>query len=476
MTHQGNTLNFLIHNANGQPQVYKVLQTTPAKTVTTTAVNTAGKTIFKTPSQDGTHAATILTSSGTQVLRTLSLQGSKTATQRSPHMVTIPIQSATPMKVAAIKQETTILPKTIHLASNPMVLSTSQRIAAQHVLPTNITPKNYISPILDHSGSRKRQENENDFIPEYSKRRKSDKVGKGLRHFSMKVCEKVRKKGTTSYNEVADELVAEFTNPALIVSPADQVMVEKQYDQKNIRRRVYDALNVLMAMNIISKEKKEIRWLGLPSNSLQECMNLEKDKQRRIERIKLKTQKLHELILQQISFKNLVERNRRIQEQNGKPAPNTAIQLPFIVVNTGKKTVIDCSISGDKTEYLFSFDDKFEIHDDIEVLKRMGMGLGLEKGECTEADLQRAKSMVPKSLENYVLQLASGEGPGAPALCAGPSSGGSLLLEDLDGRFGASELSRQSSHTSLSDPLSPSAHEFSDDDDESVLSSDLEIN
>jgi hypothetical protein len=32
------------------------------------------------------------------------------------------------------------------------------------------------------------------------------------------------------------------------------------YNQKNIRRRVYDALNVLMAMKIIEKEKKEIRW------------------------------------------------------------------------------------------------------------------------------------------------------------------------------------------------------------------------
>ena len=34
--------------------------------------------------------------------------------------------------------------------------------------------------------------------------------GKGLRHFSMKVCEKVKQKGVTSYNEVADELVQEF--------------------------------------------------------------------------------------------------------------------------------------------------------------------------------------------------------------------------------------------------------------------------
>lgn len=56
-----------------------------------------------------------------------------------------------------------------------------------------------------------------------SKRRKVDKGGKGLRHFSMKVCEKVQKKGTTTYNEVADELVAEFTDPSRCTSPADQV-------------------------------------------------------------------------------------------------------------------------------------------------------------------------------------------------------------------------------------------------------------
>ena len=46
-------------------------------------------------------------------------------------------------------------------------------------------------------------------------------------------------------------------------------------DQKNIRRRVYDALNVLMAMNIISKEKKEIHWIGLPTNSVQECEHIQ---------------------------------------------------------------------------------------------------------------------------------------------------------------------------------------------------------
>ena len=56
-------------------------------------------------------------------------------------------------------------------------------------------------------------------------------------------------------------------------------------------------------------------------------------------------------------------------------------------------------------EYLFNFDNTFEIHDDIEVLKRMGMAYGLEKGRCGMDDLRKAVKMVPKSLEPYVLGL-----------------------------------------------------------------------
>ncbi|XP_014770190.1 transcription factor Dp-1 isoform X1 [Octopus bimaculoides] len=234
--------------------------------------------------------------------------------------------------------------------------------------------------------------------------KKGEKGGKGLRHFSMKVCEKVQKKGITSYNEVADELVAEFSDPRNL-SPSEQVA----YDQKNIRRRVYDALNVLMAMNIISKEKKEIRWIGLPTNSAQECQNIEAENRRKIERIKHKTQQLQELILQQIAFKNLVERNRYCEQTMGRPPQHTSIHLPFIIVNTSKETVIDCSISNDKCEYLFTFDNTFEIHDDIEVLKRMGMA----------EDLEKAVNMVPKALEPYVKGLT--EAGTAGTLCINPT-------------------------------------------------------
>jgi len=163
-----------------------------------------------------------------------------------------------------------------------------------------------------------------------------------------------------------------------------------------------------MAMNIITKEKKEIRWVGLPTNSAQECLHLEDQKRDRLEKIRQKRLQLQELILQEIAFKNLVERNKEQEKRSGAPDRNGAIQLPFIIVNTSKKTVIDCSISSDKTEYLFNFDNTFEIHDDIEVLKRMGMAEGLENGECPPEKLESVKSMVPKALEPYVRQMAVG--------------------------------------------------------------------
>lgn len=108
--------------------------------------------------------------------------------------------------------------------------------------------------------------------------------------------------------QVADELVAEFSDPINGVTSPDQVwhqadrsvfhlcyscnhigkswmecanvillynlIWQQQYDEKNIRRRVYDALNVLMAMDIISKDKKEIQWKGLPRTSLNDIEEL----------------------------------------------------------------------------------------------------------------------------------------------------------------------------------------------------------
>ncbi|KIH67981.1 transcription factor E2F/dimerization partner, partial [Ancylostoma duodenale] len=188
----------------------------------------------------------------------------------------------------------------------------------------------------------------------------------GLRHFSTKVCEKVKEKGRTNYNQVADELVAEYfaannMNSEEFLTPIQE---RQKFDQKNIRRRVYDALNVLLAMNIICKRKKDIDWVGLPATKAGEIKRLEEERvqfclflsqithmlvnfssQAKLqERIRRKKETIQELIVQLVAYKSLVWKNRELES-----------------------TTVDCAVSGDRSEFLFNFDQPFEVHDDFEV-------------------------------------------------------------------------------------------------------------
>lgn len=93
-----------------------------------------------------------------------------------------------------------------------------------------------------------------------SKKESTRSLSKGLRFFSQKVCCKVEEKQSTTYQSVATELVGEMGEQA-VAGGADGQCV----DEKNIKRRVYDAINVLQASGIIRKlPNKDIEWVGLP--------------------------------------------------------------------------------------------------------------------------------------------------------------------------------------------------------------------
>ena len=182
----------------------------------------------------------------------------------------------------------------------------------------------------------------------------SSKPYKGLRHFSMMVCKKVEEKGTTTYNEVADELVQHVIAERRAVDPGSRC------DEKNIRRRVYDALNVLMAMDIIQKDKKAISWRGLPTSAHADLEMLQREREYRLQQIGQKREQLRELLIQQVCFRNLLQHN-----QSRPPAPaERTIPLPFIIVNTQNSAVIQCNMSRELTDVAFEFSKSFEVNDD----------------------------------------------------------------------------------------------------------------
>ncbi|CAN6314029.1 unnamed protein product [Urochloa humidicola] len=198
-----------------------------------------------------------------------------------------------------------------------------------------------------------------------------DKGNRGLRQFSMKVCEKVESKGRTTYNEVADELVAEFTDPNNnIEAPDPDNPNAQQYDEKNIRRRVYDALNVLMAMDIISKDKKEIQWKGLPRTSISDIEDLKTELVGLKGRIEKKSAYLQELQDQYVGLQNLIQRNEQLYGSGNTPSGGVA--LPFILVQTRPHATVEVEISEDMQLVHFDFNSTpFELHDDSYVLKEM---------------------------------------------------------------------------------------------------------
>lgn len=448
MSQTNSTVNFLIHDANGHPQMVKVVQNnTNNQSLGQIKIKPNPVKIIKLP----TPAEGI---NKTSLYRAVKLTGLKCASKfvHINNLASLQKIKVEPKEIEEVEVKQEPLTELQFIQTVPDLVSLPSKSENQ---VTSTSTANIISPTMSHA-SRRRHDSDNDPPAEYTtKRRKhADKVGKGLRHFSMKVCEKVRNKGFTSYNEVADELVLEFA--AGMHGSADS----QQYDQKNIRRRVYDALNVLMAMNIISKEKKEIRWLGLPTNSVQECTALEKEKQSKLEQIQKKTQQLQELILQHISFKSLIERNKEAESKGVKPSPSSAIHLPFIVVNTSDKALIDCSISNDKTEYMFNFNKKFQIHDDIDILKRMGLLFGLDKGECSEEDIERAKNMVPKSLKTYVEQMGRGVITKLSTM---------LEEEELDDEAGEEDDTLEAEAEVEEEHEEPEGNEYSDD------SSDVDV-
>lgn len=113
--------------------------------------------------------------------------------------------------------------------------------------------------------------------------------------------------------QVADELVDELAVGDSLIpgSGSSAVSLGKVPDEKNIRRRTYDALNVLEAIGAITKTARVITWVGLPDQIGAECDSVQREKDECASRIARKRAQLSELLVQQVCLKNLMEHNAR---------------------------------------------------------------------------------------------------------------------------------------------------------------------
>ncbi|KAI8989425.1 E2F/DP family winged-helix DNA-binding domain-containing protein [Pilobolus umbonatus] len=189
---------------------------------------------------------------------------------------------------------------------------------------------------------------------------------KGLRHFSRLVYERVSKKKVTNYNDVADELLHDIESSARM----NMRSTPQSLDFKNIRRRVYDSLNVFMALDIITKNKKEITWLGLPSyHQDQHSSELKRQIMYEEARQKKLSQSLQKSKQENLVSSKSLEHLRKLIQRNQKNAPtNSDIQFPFILFTSNDP--IEVSYSGDKHVQI-TMGNKYSIYPDIRILSEL---------------------------------------------------------------------------------------------------------
>ncbi|KAL5549985.1 hypothetical protein UlMin_000161 [Ulmus minor] len=195
------------------------------------------------------------------------------------------------------------------------------------------------------------------------KKRVSRIIGGGLRQFSVIVCKKLESKGRATYSEIADEIVSEFAE-----THSETAASLDELDKKNIRRRVYDALNVLMAMEIITKDSKEIQWKGLPTTDIKDLEEIKTVRVKLMNRISKKAAYLKDLKEQIAGVEYLISRNKKVLSCGN--SPSEGFFLPFLLVQTSPHATVEIEISEDTQLVHFDLNSTpFTLHDDAYILK-----------------------------------------------------------------------------------------------------------
>ena len=201
----------------------------------------------------------------------------------------------------------------------------------------------------------------------------------GLKEISNKVKEIMKRKGQTSYKEISDEIVSEIKGKGI-------------KDEKNIRRRIYDALNVMKSINLFQKEKgsKKIMWnysegknyiVPFENNNIFNKKNYDKDYYDKINDlnndISIKKKTLKVLSKELNSLKFIIERNKK---NNINIDENTKIYFPFLIIefpknlnnqNEDEENKIKVSMNENRTKAHFGFNAANKLYGDLDALSKI---------------------------------------------------------------------------------------------------------
>lgn len=228
----------------------------------------------------------------------------------------------------------------------------------------------------------------------------SGKSKKKLVFLSCRVYEKAREHCITNGTQIAREILEESRK------------LRMNFDFKNVQRRVYDALNVLTALDMIKKDRNKIQFVrdvhevfgedhkppvvtpeklkvDRIAETNKKLMLLKTQKAKMKERLQEKQQYFEELTVQVALLKKLVRRNLLKEESQAMRASSenlnedqhgadtyhsdTKVKLPMLVFEIDKNSEYEILTNEDHKEVVILSNTNVQIYNDNHVLLNTGL-------------------------------------------------------------------------------------------------------
>ena len=181
---------------------------------------------------------------------------------------------------------------------------------------------------------------------------------RGLKHLTTLVKQLVCQHQPTSFKNVALRLIDELI---------DNEGPERIKEEKNVRRRVYDAINVLIAADVLERNGRHVSWKENWENVENDMRKSELEKRRKI--IEEKKTGLQNFINKLLAIKFLIHRNKK------NIALKPAVRFPFVVLSTldAPKNTMSIKVNTDATFLQIKLAKPINLFGDMDILLALKM-------------------------------------------------------------------------------------------------------
>ncbi|CAD8082662.1 unnamed protein product [Paramecium primaurelia] len=207
---------------------------------------------------------------------------------------------------------------------------------------------------------------ENDFQQQSNNKKKERKKHHSLKYLSCKVHNLVGSLKQTTYKQMADLLASEISKSSL------------SQDSKNLKRRVYDSINVMVALGVLEKQKKIIikgqmfQQNHMTSKYVRDTRDrYEMLRQQQFDELKRKKILFQKLTDQAKRINTLIDQNKPLQKDESDFLQDQQIQIyqfPIMIFKLPQNAKLNILTIDGKTQVQIQSDHEIKIIGDYDIL------------------------------------------------------------------------------------------------------------